>query len=90
MDEVQYLYCVKGETMPAIAIDIPEDLASRLQALTERTGRSETSYVLEAVHELLEDMEDARIAEERLADLRAGRSRTYTLEEVEKELGLAD
>jgi RHH-type rel operon transcriptional repressor/antitoxin RelB len=76
--------------MPAIAIDIPEDLASRLQALTERTGRSEASYVLEAVNELLEDLEDAQIAEERLADLRAGRSRTYTLEEVEKELGLAD
>ncbi len=35
-------------------------------------------------------MEDAQIAEERLADIRAARSRTYTLEEVEKELGLAD
>jgi RHH-type rel operon transcriptional repressor/antitoxin RelB len=76
--------------MPAIAIDIPEDLAARLQALAERTGRSETSFVLEAVSELLEDVEDARIAEERLAHLRAGRSRTYTLEEVERELGLAD
>ncbi len=76
--------------MPAIAIDIPEDLALRLQALTERTGRSETSYVLEAVNEYLEDFEDVQIAEERLADIRSGRSRTYTLEEVERELGLAD
>jgi RHH-type rel operon transcriptional repressor/antitoxin RelB len=81
---------MKGEVMPAIAIDIPEDLALRLQALTERTGRSETSYVLEAVNEYLEDFEDVQIAEERLADIRSGRSRTYTLEEVERELGLAD
>ena len=37
-----------------------------------------------------EDFEDIRVAEERLADLHAGRSRTYTLDEVVRELGLAD
>jgi RHH-type rel operon transcriptional repressor/antitoxin RelB len=35
-------------------------------------------------------MEDIYLAEKRLEDLRAGRSSTMTLEEVEKALGLAD
>jgi hypothetical protein len=37
-----------------------------------------------------EDAEDIFIAENRLAELRAGRSRTHSLEEVERELGLVD
>jgi len=37
-----------------------------------------------------EDAEDLFIAETRLAELRAGRSQTHTLDEVERELGLAD
>ena len=34
--------------------------------------------------------EDLYLAEQRLLENQAGRSRTYTLEEVERELGLAD
>ena len=37
-----------------------------------------------------EDAEDLIIAEKRLEELRAGRSRTHSLEEVERELGLVD
>jgi hypothetical protein len=37
-----------------------------------------------------EDAEDLFIAENRLAELRAGRSRTHSLEEVERDLGLVD
>ena len=37
-----------------------------------------------------EDAEDLFIAENRLADLRAGRSHTHSLEEVERDLGLVD
>jgi hypothetical protein len=37
-----------------------------------------------------EDAEDLFIAEKRLTDLRAGRSRTHSLEEVERDLGLID
>ena len=40
--------------------------------------------------EHLDELEDAYLAEQRLIDNRAGRSRAYTLEEVERELGLAD
>jgi hypothetical protein len=37
-----------------------------------------------------EDAEDLFIAEKRLAELRAGRSRTHSLEEVERDLGSVD
>jgi hypothetical protein len=43
-------------------------------------------YVLQR----LEDLGDLRIAEERLTNLKNGQSRTYSLEEVERELGLVD
>lgn len=36
----------------------------------------------------LDDLEDMYLAERRLEDLRAGRSRTNSLDEVEQELGL--
>ncbi|PCO26306.1 CopG family transcriptional regulator, partial [Morganella morganii] len=43
-----------------------------------------------AILEHLDDLEDLYLAEQRLIDVRAGRSRTYTLDEVERDLGLAD
>jgi RHH-type transcriptional regulator, rel operon repressor / antitoxin RelB len=38
----------------------------------------------------LDDLEDAYLAQSRLADLRAGRSSTISLDEVERRLGLAN
>ena len=40
--------------------------------------------------EHLDDLEDIYLAERRLEDLRAGRTRTFTLEEVERDLGSAN
>jgi len=76
--------------MSALSIELPEDIEERLQELAQRTGRSEASYVLEAVVEHLGDLEDIYIAEQRLADIRSGRSMTITLDELERNLGLAD
>lgn len=74
--------------MYATSLRLPDDLGHRLAKLSERTGRSKTFYILEAIREHLDDLEDIYIAEQRLADLRAGLSRTYTPEEVRAELGL--
>jgi RHH-type transcriptional regulator, rel operon repressor / antitoxin RelB len=74
--------------MPAISIRISDDLSRRLQKLAKRTGRTKTFYVVKAVQQHLEDLEDIYTAEQRLIDLREGRSLTYTLDEVERELGL--
>lgn len=76
--------------MYATSLRLPDDIGHRLTALAERTGRSKTFYILEAIREHLDDLEDIYIAEQRLADLRAGRSRTYTSEEVEAMLNVED
>lgn len=76
--------------MVAISLRLPEEIGVRLDSLAERTGRSKTFYVREAILRYLEDMEDIYIAEQRLADLRAGRSHTFSVEEVRAELGLDD
>jgi RHH-type rel operon transcriptional repressor/antitoxin RelB len=73
-----------------ISVRLPEEVERRLAALARNTGRSKAFYIREAILEHLDDLEDIYLAEKRLEDLRAGRSRTYTLEEVERELGLAD
>lgn len=76
--------------MYATSLRLPDDIGRRLTELAERTGRSKTFYILEAIREHLDDLEDIYIAEQRLADLRAGRSRTFSMEEVRAELGLDD
>jgi RHH-type transcriptional regulator, rel operon repressor / antitoxin RelB len=73
-----------------LAIRLPADIEKRLDRLAKRSGRTKTYYAREAILKHLEDLEDLQIAEERLRALRAGRSRTYTQEEIERELGLGD
>ncbi|SCN46985.1 Helix-turn-helix protein, CopG [methanotrophic endosymbiont of Bathymodiolus azoricus (Menez Gwen)] len=46
--------------------------------------------MIQAIKEHLDNLEDLYLAEQRLIENRAGRSKTYTLDEVERDLGLAD
>lgn len=73
-----------------LAIRLPAEVETRLEALAQATGRTKTFYAREAILEHLDDLEDLYLAEQRLLDIRAGHSRTYTLEEVERDIGLAD
>jgi RHH-type rel operon transcriptional repressor/antitoxin RelB len=73
-----------------LAIRLPVEVKNRLEALAQTTGRTKTFYAREAIVEHLDDLEDLYLAEQRLIDVRSGRSRTYTLDEVERDLGLAD
>ncbi len=72
------------------SIQLPEEIEKRLENLSAQTGRTKKFYVMQAIEQQLDDLEDIYIAEKRLEDIRAGRSKTYTLEEVERDLGLAD
>lgn len=76
--------------MSAVSIRLPDDVSARLQSLAQVTGRSKTFYITQAIREHLDDLEDLYLAESRLIEIRAGRSQTYTLEDVERSLGLAD
>lgn len=71
-----------------ISIRLPEDIEKRLNALAAETGRTKTFYVVEAIKEHLEDMEDMALPEQVMKRVRSGEERTYTLEEVKRDLGL--
>lgn len=73
-----------------LAIKLPTEIENRLEALAQTTGQSKEFLAREAILEYLGDLEDLYLAEQRLMDIRAGRSKTLTLEEVEHDLGLAD
>jgi RHH-type rel operon transcriptional repressor/antitoxin RelB len=71
-----------------LAIRLSESVEKRLARLAKRTGRTKTFYARQAILLHLEDLEDLYLAEERLKALRAGRSRVFSLDEVERDLGL--
>ena len=73
-----------------LAIRLPEEIEKRLDALAKETGRTKSFYVREAILEHLDDLEDLYIAEKRLAEVRAGRSDSVSLEEVMKRYGMVD
>ena len=73
-----------------LAVRLPEDIERRLGELAKATGRTKSYYAREAIIEKLEDLEDIYYAEKVLEDIKAGRSRTYSLEEVKRELGPDD
>ena len=62
--------------MGAVSLRLPDDVSQRLQQLAERTGRTKTFYMIEAIREHLADLEDLYLAEQRLLDLRAGKSKS--------------
>ena len=74
--------------MASVSLRLPDDVAVRLQQLAERTGRSKTFYMVEAIHRHLDDLEDLYLAKKSLIELRAGRSHTVPLEEVMKRYGM--
>ena len=73
-----------------LALRLPEDIESRLDKLAKATGRTKSFYAREAILEHLADLEDLYLAEKRLYKVRTGKSKTYSLNSVEQELGLAN
>ncbi len=69
-----------------LAIRLPKDIEDRLEALAHKTGRSKSYYVREAILEHLDDLEDYYLAVARLEESLPG----IPLDEVERQLGLAD
>ena len=69
-----------------LAIRLPENIETRLGLLAQETGLTKTALAREAILEHLDDLEDLY-----LAPARARKNRkTISLEEVERELGLAN
>ena len=73
-----------------LAIRLPEDIELRLNNLAKKTGRTKTFYVREPILEYLDDLEDLYLAEKRLSNIKNGKTKTIKLDQLERELGLAD
>lgn len=65
-----------------------DNTEERLRCLAEKTGRTMSYYIREAVESRLEDLEDIYLAEKAMEDIRAGRSELIDWEDVKKELNL--
>ena len=74
--------------MKIASLRLPDEIFQRLDRLADRTGRSKTFYMQAAIQEHLDDLEDLYLAEQRLIDIRAGKSQTVPLEEVMQRYGL--
>jgi len=72
------------------SIRLPAALERRLNALAAKTGRSKAFYLREIIESGLEDAEDYYLASQVVRRLRKGKERVFTLDEVERNLGLAD
>jgi len=73
-----------------LALRLPKDIERRLEALAQRTGRSKSFYAREAILEHMDNLEAAYLSDEILKRVEAGQEQTYTLDELERELGLED
>lgn len=71
--------------MRSISIRLEDDLENRLEKLARETGRSKSYYTRLALLEFLEEREDYLLG---IAALER-KERTVSLDELERELGLA-
>ncbi|MCK4766722.1 MAG: ribbon-helix-helix protein, CopG family [Candidatus Aminicenantes bacterium] len=71
--------------MSTLSVRLPDEISKKLEAISQKTKRSKSSFILEVVEEVIEDYEDAHEALERLNRKNA---KYLTTGEVEKELGL--
>ncbi|MDP2816233.1 MAG: DUF6290 family protein [Rectinemataceae bacterium] len=71
-----------------LTVRLPDDIEDRLNTLAKTTNRPKSFYVREALERSLEDIEDIYLAEKRLEDIRAGKSKTVPLEEILKRYGM--
>lgn len=74
----------------ATSIRLEPEIEQRLDFLSTQTGRTKAFYLREIISSGLDDMEDYYLAATVLERIRKGQERTFTLDEVEQDLGLAD
>lgn len=74
----------------ATSIRLDPATEQRLDHLAARTGRTKAYYLRELIESGLNDLEDYYLAEATMARIRKGDESTFSLAQVERDLGLAD
>ncbi len=65
---------------------LAEEDAARLDNLAKKTNRPKSFYVRKLIHDYLDEIEDIYLSEKALEELRAGTERTYSTDDVRKEI----
>ena len=68
-----------------LSLRLPADIEKRLGLLARKTGRTKSFHAREAILGYLDDLEDDHLARSRLAR----KARRVTLENMEREVGMA-
>lgn len=76
--------------MGSVTLRVPDELLSRINELAFKSGRTKSHLIIQAINEHISELEDLYLAEMRLIELRARKTSSYSLNDVEKKLGLAD
>jgi RHH-type rel operon transcriptional repressor/antitoxin RelB len=76
-------------TQPVV-IRLDTKIIERLNELARKTGRTKSYYIKEAIEENLVDLELVYLAQSRAEDVRKGKSKTISWEEVKQQNGLQD
>jgi len=74
----------------ATSIRLDAAIEQRLDHLASQTGRTKAYYLRELVTNGLDDLEDYYLAANTMERVRKGEERVFTLDEMERDLGLAD
>jgi RHH-type rel operon transcriptional repressor/antitoxin RelB len=74
----------------ATSIRLPEDIERRLDSLVEKTGRTKAFYLRELILNHIDELEDYYLAADVIERLRKGQERTFSSQEVRRDLGLDD
>jgi RHH-type transcriptional regulator, rel operon repressor / antitoxin RelB len=73
-----------------ITIHLSPEHEARIDELAAKAGRTRDSYLCRLIEEHLDDIEDAYLADQALAEFRASGEKAIPAEELWKSLGLDD
>jgi len=74
----------------ATSIRLDPAIEQRLDSLAAKTGRTKAFYLRQLVASGLDDLEDYYLAAATMERVRKGEERVYSLDDAERDLGLAD
>ena len=75
--------------MPMV-LEVPKDLEERVCVWSGKAKETPDALMLRAIEQYIEDLEDYEDAVEVSREIKAGRMRTYAMEEVEREMDELD
>ena len=76
--------------MAQFVLELPQELRERIETRSGAANQKPENFMLMAIEQYLEDLEDYEGAVRISEEVRSGRMKTYSLEEVRVHLGLDD